>query len=133
MSSLVARCELWLNSIMAWLDAPIFGHGLGSFDWAYAFHRSDHLRWMPETIMSHPRVSAGAAHNEPIHIFVELGICGAVLAGVLLWSILDGGRRDARWAVAVIASTSLIYFPLQNPATAVIAAVALGLTARQRA
>ena len=130
MSSVLARVELWINSIMAWMDAPIFGHGLGSFDWSYSQHRADHLAWMPTTILTTNTVSAGAAHNEYLHILVELGCVGLLLCALFVWLSVRRSASPAVWAVGVLAAISVIEFPLQNPATAVIAAVALGLTAR---
>ena len=68
-----ARLELWYGGLAAWLDKPLLGWGLGSFDWAYGAHRSDFAEVFGSTILSTPNVLAGAAHNAIVQSLVELG------------------------------------------------------------
>lgn len=129
-SSISSRLELWINSVFAWLDAPVFGHGLGSFDYAYAPHRIEHLRWFHHSILTHPNVSAGAAHNEALQVLVELGLTGLALACVFLFTVFRASRSSARWAALATGVVAMVSFPLQNPATAILAAVILGVCAK---
>ena len=126
------RLEIWTNSILTWLDNPIFGSGLGTFETAYAPHRADHWTYFPEmgTVLQSLAVHAGAAHNEILQILVELGLIGAALIGWFLYCALKGTKSRARWCVWIAIAICLIEFPLQNPASAILIAVALGLSAR---
>lgn len=115
---------------MAWLDAPLFGHGFGSFEWGYLRHRSDHLEFMPTTVLVNPSISPGTAHNELIQMLVELGLVGAVMAGVfafVCWKRLHGLPQ---YAVYVVGLLCFIEFPLMNPSTAIVGTVALALATR---
>ena len=129
-SSISSRLELWINSVFAWLDAPLFGHGIGSFDYAYAPHRIDHLRWLQGSILTHPNVSAGAAHNEGLQVLVELGMVGLALVLLSVFTVLRASKSSARWAALAMGTVAMVSFPFQNPATAILGVVILGVCAR---
>ena len=115
------------------MATPLFGAGLGSFEWAYGPHRTDHMQWLGQaTILDQPMVSAGVAHNEFLQIGVELGLIGLGLALAVLYLVLKDSTSHARWAVLSIGIMCTIEFPLTNPATALVFAVALGLCSRDR-
>ena len=107
---------------MAWLDAPFFGHGLGSFEQAYAPHRADHQWFLDSSVMASPYVAAGMAHNAVLQSLIELGLFGTVL--VVLFASKVG------WTLPVVAGAAMmmIEFPEQNPATAMLLACALGMS-----
>ncbi len=125
--SLGSRVELWINSAYAWLDKPIFGHGSGGFDAAYAPHRADHTPWLGDgSLLSIPASAAGATHNEPLQILLTYGVVGFTLVAVLvclLW------RRNPKFLWLII-PLCLIGFPLQAPASAAVIALGLGLMSR---
>lgn len=155
MPAVVARTEIFTNTIAMWLDRPFFGHGLGSFNAMYPKFREVHLGIFPDmgTILPTPIQYAGHAHNELLQGLAELGIAGMVLAGVFLVAVLrrrrdsriprgsetkwynrqgfSGGAQSAIWTLIVVGVIALIEFPLQNPATAVLVAVALGVVAQR--
>ncbi len=137
-SSLNGRLELFTNTIVMWWDKPFFGHGLGSFNYVYPLFREFHLTLFPGmgTILRTPTMYAGHAHNELLQGLAELGIVGMVLAGLFLW-IVFARRRDqetplsAIWVLVIAAMVAMIEFPLSNPATAILVAVALGQVAQR--
>lgn len=95
-NSFHSRLELWTNTLITWAKAPIFGHGLGSFDYAYAQVQEAHLAWFPHmgTILRDAAIYAGAAHNEILQLGSELGIVGLFLAAltvVLAWRTSSSG------------------------------------------
>jgi hypothetical protein len=42
MGSLMARLAFGINTASMWLDAPLFGHGFGSFNYEYPLYGLDH-------------------------------------------------------------------------------------------
>ena len=127
--SIISRVELWLNSTALWLESPLIGHGLGSYDVEYPRMQEAHLAWFDSTIFSNPVIYAGAAHNEPLQVLTELGAIGLILTGLFIWSL--GIRRwgAPQCALLIAMTLSLFSFPLQNPATAILVVISLGLVA----
>jgi hypothetical protein len=122
MSSVMARAEIWINAAYAWLDRP-YGWGVGSFDWVYPFYAESHVPWLGNWTQLVPITRfAGAAHNEPLHLLVELGPVGLVLAGLFVFS-LKTDNKAAVWCLGLIAAMSLVEFPLRNPHTGLLAAL----------
>ena len=127
LSSITARLELWWNSFMAFLDKPVFGHGLGAFEQAYGPHRADHQWFMDSSILSSPYVAAGMSHNLPLQTLIEIGLIGF---GLAVWFLFAVCKKGISIPILVALTICMIEFPEQNPATAMMIAVALGLSAR---
>lgn len=126
-TSIMERAELWWNTVQVWLESPLFGVGMGGFDWWYALHQEDHLWFRDETILRGPHVIAGAAHNEYLQALAEFGVVGGLL---IFWFL-----RELRWnaPIVVVLAISAVSFPLQNPATAALFSVACGYALRSPA
>ena len=136
LESFANRAELFINSIYLWLDAPLWGHGLGGFDYYYSDFQEKHIPWLGAHTLLHPAsVYAGAAHNEILQVLCELGLMGLVfifgIATCLRWND-DPISRAARWTVIISLTLSMVSFPLHNPMTAFIFAVALGICCARR-
>lgn len=116
----------------AWLARPLFGWGIGSFDWAYNYHRTDYAALFPSmrTILSQPMVLAGSAHNVVVQTLAELGLVGLCLMGAVLAAVLKRARGMCRAALILGLGTMLVGFPEQNPNTAVLLVIAAGIAAR---
>ena len=86
LGSVLARLEIWINSLRAWIEAPVFGHGLGSYEWAYAPWKEWHLTLFPTmgSVLNAPLTAVGMAHSEPIQILAEFGLIGAALSSIAL-------------------------------------------------
>jgi hypothetical protein len=132
--SVMPRVELWINTIAMWADTPLIGHGLGSFDYEYARFAEVHAVLFPslDTILHPYTTYAGAAHNEILQGLAQFGIIGAGLGAVFLWTVFrvasdDPLARAARWSLLIAGAISLVAFPLQNPATALLVAVSVGI------
>lgn len=134
-SSVRVRIESSVDTIIMWLDKPYFGHGIGSFNSVYPIYQEAHLQYFPMmgTLLQPITMYLGTAHNEYLQILAEYGVVGFVLvSGFAVSLMLTHFRRVKRtpeqWAALVsfvaIASCSLVGFPLQNPATAILAALA---------
>lgn len=154
-ASLTERAELVVNSAILWWEYPIWGHGLGGFVYEYGRVQEAHLEYFPGlgTVTLLPNLFAGAAHNEYMQGLVELGVVGMALAGLLLWFALrtwsgfatstyrhwsqENGANHAfgsaaRWSLFITAILAVFSFPLQEPASAALAALSLGIVARGR-
>lgn len=123
------RVVIWRASIDAFLEAPWFGWGLGSYNDIYAIHQP----------ISIP-LPNDKAHSTPLEFLVEVGIVGALPAFavcIVPWVIcfLGGLRRPgereipaAAFALATVAILhSAVDFSLQMPAIAFVVSTVLGL------
>ena len=144
-----ARLELYINSIALWLEYPVFGTGLGGFDYHYAEFQQVHLMGFfdqlsvfPEfrTLFSSPYDVTVAAHNEFLQILVETGVVGFCLVLSFVFLVFQnlnansersGACRAGIIAALIFATIAMMNFPLRNPATAGIGAIILGLLARR--
>lgn len=122
--SLTERAELTFNSLVLWTQAPLFGHGIGSFNYMYPTVQEAHLVWGSETALHNVLLFVGAAHNEYAQGLAEFGLVGV---GLALWVLMGHRISPPVFLVAIIA---LIGFPLQNTATALL--FVLGLSQFQR-
>ena len=124
MGSLGARAVFGINTASMWLDLPLFGHGFGSYNYEYPRYGMDHQALVnigPKMALSN---YIGAAHNEPLQLLAELGIVGFVLASLIVLAAV----RKPRFPLAtiwILAGLMLTGFPLQNPATALLATLCL--------
>ena len=123
-----ARLELWFNGLAAWLDKPLLGWGLGSFDWAYGYHRFDFSQVSQATILNVPNVLAGAARNAVVQVLAELGLVGLAGAAAVVFLVLRHAK-DANATVALVCALAamMVGFPEQNPFTAALIVVAAGI------
>jgi hypothetical protein len=115
-----------------WEKFPIRGQGFGAFGYEYPKYSGAWRAFYPDaSSIITPNLFAGAAHNEPLQLMAELGLVGLGLAGIFLFLALKAGHRFKRgpaiWCIGIAGVLSLIGFPLQLPATAALAAVALGV------
>jgi O-antigen ligase/tetratricopeptide (TPR) repeat protein len=130
--SLAARGSLWRESLAAWVDAPLFGHGWGAWNTAWVLHeRGPHL------------YAYGHAHSEPVEVLVEGGVLGLLGVGLLAWTwlarTLTGLARieghglqpsvALGLAVGVVATglQCLVDFPLRTPGVLVVWALCAGV------
>lgn len=138
--SLFARAELAINTLAMWLASPVWGHGLGSFNIQYPTFQETHLSlfpWMGTVFGANMAFFAGAAHNEYAQLLADYGIVGFGIAAGLGWVLYRVETRDlfdiaAKAVLWIAALLSLVEFPLQNPHTGVLIAVAAGLVVNGR-
>lgn len=121
-TSVQTRLDIWIGSGAAILKAPWIGHGIGSFNYVFPFYAdtSAPLGLLPYSVEL--QVYAGAAHNEYLQLWFELGLIGCVLAGVAIALAVP----KAKWRhLCTIGIISLYGFPLQNPVTMLLAALTI--------
>lgn len=127
--SVLYRAELMLCTLTAWLEHPVFGWGLGSFAYVYPSFQECHRGLWNGTAVNGLFAHAGAAHNEFAQLLMETGVVGFILAAVFLWWVWPE-KWGARWTLYLALALSLFEFPLQNPHTGLIVALALGYGAQ---
>lgn len=137
--SIFARVPIIINSALIWLSQPFYGIGAGSFNYVYPMFQERHLEWLDigtEVFLSKERV-VGAAHNEYIQLLATFGLFGAALVAGFAYFLLRGlkGRPMTAYAWCGLVSlgiwslNALVEFPLQNPATVLLAVIGLGFLA----
>lgn len=134
------RPQTWANVAAAGAEAPLWGHGWGSFYTVYADYIDRYLSFLP--ILGLPVFdsfdrTAGAAHNELLEIWFSLGLPGLLLAVATAILALATALRathgsPTRWAGAGLVAwlaIAMIEFPGQNAATAILGLLFLNLVA----
>ncbi len=103
------RIALWADMIRG---LTVFGHGLGSFPWAYPYFEH--------------------AHNDLLQIAYELGVPGVLLFGGFLGYCLWAGALTERLVLLTFVVEGFFGFPLYNPAACALAALVAGELCRAR-
>lgn len=107
------RIALWHDTLSG---LTAFGHGLGSFRSAFPALANDFDLTASRPI--HP-------HSELLWLGFETGVAGLVMAAALIFTALGRFTLD-RAILTIFAMEAVFGFALHNPATAFIAALALG-------
>jgi hypothetical protein len=133
-SSFLPRFEIWINTLVLVAQAPFAGHGLASFQGQYDGVMAAHLDLIPglgQNVYSAGSF-AGSAHNEFLQLWAELGLVGIGLAALFVREIFKSRVRivGIGGSLMAAAALSMFGFPLQNPATALLVVVTLGIVAR---
>lgn len=132
--SIMQRLELGYNTLAMWADRPFFGTGLGGFNYLYPAYQEAHVGLIPSHTLYGVTLYAGAAHNEYLQALATFGLFGSGLFALFVITALVDRRTDlpvtgALFVLFILSGLSLVNFPLQNPATAVIGVVALATVA----
>lgn len=104
-SSAPDRIGIWLRALYAFVDAPLFGHGLGHFGAVYneaglAHPDTQAYRWIDNT---------RHAHNIVLHNLVEIGLVGTVLLlGPFIWLGISLLRRAPQHWITVAILTPIL-------------------------
>jgi len=72
-----ARLLMWRDTIEMIKEAPLFGHGGGSYQWVYPKYQSHPIQLLFDF-----------AHNEALHVLAEHGIIGFLLLGLALMAVV---------------------------------------------
>ena len=124
------RVELWHNTLLMWLSSPVFGHGIGSFDYVYPVFAERHLWLIDRTLLSNPVMLATASHSDILQLLAALGVVGFGLGAMVLVHV-----KWRTWAgVACLCGLGVasVGFPLQVPSSAIMAGAALGASFRDQ-
>lgn len=97
LTSVGARLSMWVNSLHFVSDAPLFGHGVGSY------------RYLSEKVYLDPvmcAISCVHPHNQLLFFMVEYGLVGLGLFGLFIWALVRvardwRGRNTSAFAIVV--------------------------------
>jgi tetratricopeptide (TPR) repeat protein len=129
-ASTVGRISIWKTDLLAILDSPLIGHGVGNFEYTYMkFHQpsSELLRYFRTTIF---------AHNGMLQTAVDSGLpsLAALLAGLAAILTLSfksvGNFFQNSWAAAVLlvyGVTSLFNYSLFLPYNGLVFSAGVGV------
>lgn len=139
--SIYPRLELIINTTYMWLDAPLFGHGAGSFLTLWRFYQERHFSWLGADYKTQTLVWAApeSPHNEYLQFLADFGLVGLIIVLYFGWRMLRGLRANqpdsSAWigltAIAVAMVCAALEFPLQNPATLLLTTIGLAFAARR--
>lgn len=106
------RLFLLKKSIKWFLDAPLFGHGIGqTFEWGFG----------------------GSTHNMFLLYAVEMGVIGVAVFCALLWILWSAGTPLGRIIALLFTLSSLFsHNNLEHPAMMVVLAIAVSAIDRER-
>ncbi|HAU28825.1 MAG TPA: hypothetical protein DCW68_01775 [Rhodospirillaceae bacterium] len=137
--SINVRVPLWVNSFFMWMDAPILGHGLGSFRATYPLFGESFAQLVGLGFESQTRggIIGDMAHNEGLHLMAEMGIAGLSLAIAFVAAAflhlrtrkepLSLMQEAAAMSLLAILGIAAIEFPFHVPTTAFIATISLSI------
>lgn len=134
-STIDVRLALWSGTLDLVRDAPLAGHGAGSFRFEYPRFRTE-AEIEATSFGRRFATFAENPHNELLELAVEGGIPAAALALWLAWTIARTGLRRGRESLADLAPLAAFAFactvraPLQNAPAAAAAAMLAGAVAR---
>ncbi|MBN1902654.1 O-antigen ligase family protein [Candidatus Sumerlaeota bacterium] len=75
-------------------EAPLFGHGFNSFQYAYPKAQGDYLATHEDTLLIPTDLRSDRAHNEYLQIAIELGFVGLIFALLTLFLFLKKGQSS---------------------------------------
>jgi O-antigen ligase len=132
LTSIAQRLELGYNSLLMWWENPVFGVGIGGFNYYYPDFQEAHVGLIDSRSLHGVWLFAGATHNEYIQALAVFGIAGCLILAAFVWFALKNRATDplANWSlitVAALCGLSAVNFPLQNPSTAAIGIIAMAL------
>lgn len=124
------RLVAWQGVISAFKDYPLFGSGLGTFEYVFKVYKPGglYLLW-------------DHAHNDYLELLLEVGIIGVVIAGLFFFfvikAIIKADLSDRRiylkagflGSITTIVIHSVFDFNLQIPSNAMLFFLMLGMAA----
>ena len=134
-STIDVRLALWSGTLDLVADAPLTGHGAGSFRFEYPRFRTE-AEIEATSFGRRFATFAENPHNELLEFAVEGGLPAVLLVLWLAWAVARAGLRGGRGAIADFAPLAAFAFactvraPLQNAPVAAAAAMLAGALAQ---
>ncbi len=111
--SVRTRWTMWVIAWRSFLEAPLFGHGIGSYLSSYMTHYARY--GIAENLTFHPVVTI--PHNLVLHVLSEAGLFGAVVLlapfAYLAYMILRFSAH--RWLVMALVSPIMLHSQTEYP------------------
>jgi len=129
-TSFSARLEIWRDAFQLIAVSPWIGNGLGGFNY---LHGDVQTTEIGRTILRSPFMMPGSVHNDLLQLIIEGGLIGFAISLALIASLWKrSGNAGIHVCLTLLAGLALVLgdFPLQNPDTGLMIALAVGLAAR---
>lgn len=117
--SIPQRLAMWQG---VWNGFSWLGHGVGQYYADFPLY-SQALDAQPSPVF----VLTAHAHNDLLEVFFEMGVPGVILMAGVCWTVWRRAPFPEAIALAAMAITSLVGFPLREPFTAALAAIMAGI------
>ena len=95
------RLLVWRVSADMVFDAPLFGHGIGSFDKEYMIYQGEYFGENPDSGYVQVAGYTKFPYNEFIHISTEQGAVGLVLLILMIYTALYNTRKSSEYEACV--------------------------------
>ncbi len=141
--SLTPRLAFWYDTLHMWWQHPLLGNGAGSFAYLFPDFQDKHLAIFPDFDLATQGAAnaartlfAGAAHNDYLQFLNDFGLIGIAIGLWLAFETLRLLKRQFDMSpellvglagLVVVMTNSMIEFPLQNAATALLSIISAGL------
>ncbi len=134
-TSLLPRIELTLNTLLIWLEHPLWGTGAGGFTATYPLFQTAHRDILPfdtgSGMLTQQAIILAQAHNDIAQFLAVFGLVGVA---IVLFGVVRAWRQKsfdlqvplARMGGLVVVgalANALIDFPFQNAASALLAVI----------
>lgn len=133
------RLLIWQCSLEMVKDAPLWGHGVGSFEAHYMDYQAQYFEEHGQQ-GRYAMLADNVKHpfNEYIGVLLNFGLVGwGVLAGLVVWLIRcyrrqpSKEKRIAACALVGIGTFSLFSYPFTYPFTWIVTLLCIGLLAKE--
>lgn len=128
-----SRLLVWRVTMDMIADKPLIGGGLGSFEREYMLCQASYLTENPNSKFAMVADNVAYPYNELIHITVELGIIGLLLALSILWIVFKRKHnRKIKASIAGLVVFSMFSYPSYVFALLTLLFVLLGLLSNDK-
>lgn len=136
------RLRILVVSASLIAERPIFGHGLGAFQYVYPPAQGRYFLTHPNTRLGTTVKRTDLAHDDPLQWLIETGVVGSILLIIPIYLLFSSGYRRFRKMpfgcekamqtaliapVIAVAAHSFVDFPFHIMPIALIACISLTL------
>lgn len=116
------RLLIWQCSLDMAKDAPILGHGIGSFEAHYMDYQADYFKQHDESRFSMLTDNVKHPFNEYLGVLLNFGTIGLLIMAALMWTIVYFYKKHptieksiALYSLIAIGTFSLFSYPFTYP------------------
>lgn len=116
------RLLIWQCSLDMAKDAPILGHGIGSFEAHYMDYQADYFKQHDENRFSMLADNVKHPFNEYLGVLLNFGTIGLLIIAALMWTIVYFYKKHptieksiALYSLIAIGTFSLFSYPFTYP------------------
>lgn len=128
-----ARLLIWRVGTDMIVDKPVFGHGIGTFNWKYMLYQAEYFKNHPQSQFSTVADNAAYSYNELLHITIELGIIGLIIALAIIFILLfshnsNQQEKTVKGALGALITFSMFSYPSSILPVLILLPILAGIT-----